>query len=353
MNRLIPILLFLFIGQNVWAQQAPDFTVTDNDGLTYHLYADYLNQGKTMVIEFFFTTCPPCNAIAPYVIPLYESWGNGAGDVEFMAISILDTDTNQLVADYQAAHGHNFPGIGADGGAQDVIQPYLAGTFGSFDGTPTFVVIEPDGTVHFDVRDAGYQATINAVDDAIAATGARRPYSISVFAKTPAGDTISGYEVMLDSLSIGRITVDTTGHLETTLFLHADSTYSLYLKKDTLYNNGLTTFDLIKMTKQVLGVDTLDSPYKLLAADVNRSSSITTFDVIKTQKLVLGLQSDLEHNSSWVFLRENYNFATPTNPFAEFYEGSPQKYTFVPSEIPNFNFIGIKIGDLNHSADPE
>ena len=338
MNRLIIFIGVLFFCQNANAQTAPDFTVHDLAGTEYQLYADYLNQGKTVVIEFFFTTCPPCNAIAPYVSPLYQSWGSGAGDVEFFSMTILDTDTNQKVADYQEAHGHTFPGIGADGGALEVDQPYLDGNFGPFEGTPTFVVIEPNGTLHFDVSGIGYQGTINALDDAIAATGARRPYTIDVYAETPEGDTIGSYDVLLDSIAIGRVEVDTTGHFETTLFLHEDSTYVLSLQKDTLYKNGLSTFDLIKMSKQVLAVDTLDTPYKLIAADVNHSSGISTFDIIKTQKLVLSIDSSLTNNTSWVFVRKDYDFVNPENPFAEFYEGNPQKYTFAPSSIPIFKF---------------
>lgn len=353
MNRLLTFIGVLLLCQNMHAQQAPDFSVTDLAGTEYNLYADYLNQGKTVVIEFFFTTCPPCNAIASYVSPLYDSWGSGAGDVEFFSITILDTDTNQKVADYQAAHGHTFPGIGTDGGALEVAQPYLDGNFGAFEGTPTFVVIEPNGTVHFDVSGIGYQGTIDALDQEIAATRARRPYAIDVFAETPDGDTIRSYEVLLDTLSIGRVEVDTAGHFQTMVFLHPDSTYTLSLLKDTLYNNGLSTFDLIKLSKQVLTIDTLDTPYKLIAADVNHSGGISTFDIIKTQKLVLSLDTDLVDNTSWVFVRKNYTFTAPENPFTEFYEGSPQKYTFVPSDIPSFKFIGIKIGDLNDSANPD
>lgn len=353
MKHLIISLFLLLISYSSIAQSAPDFTVTDLDGIEYHLYSDYLDQGKTVVIEFFFTTCPPCNAIAPFIPPLYESWGNGAGDVEFMAMSILVSDTNQKVADYQESHGHTFPGFGADGGAQEVLQPYLAGDFGPFEGTPTFVVIAPDRTVQFDVSGIGYQGTINAIDTAIVATGARKPYSISVFAQTPDMDTISGYEVLLDSISLGRVTLDSDGYYNTTIYLHPDSTYQLSLTKDTLYNNGVTTFDLIKISKQVLTIDTLDSPFQLLAADANRSGDISTLDIIKFRKLVLFIEVDLPDNDAWVFIREGYEFTDPENPFTEFYAGNPQKYTFVPSEIPIFKFIGIKTGDINYSANPE
>ncbi|MBK8704908.1 MAG: redoxin domain-containing protein [Saprospiraceae bacterium] len=57
--------LFLFASTALKSQPAPNFTLTDSDGQSHNLYTDYLDQGKTVVIKFFFTTCPPCNAMAP------------------------------------------------------------------------------------------------------------------------------------------------------------------------------------------------------------------------------------------------------------------------------------------------
>ncbi len=85
-------MLILFFGlllstMSSYGQQAPDFTVTDTDGQVHHLYADYLNQGKTVMIKIFFTTCPPCNSIAPQMEPFYKEWGAGQNDVEFFEMT--------------------------------------------------------------------------------------------------------------------------------------------------------------------------------------------------------------------------------------------------------------------------
>jgi hypothetical protein len=42
-----------------------------------------------------------------------------------------------------------------------------------YNGTPTFVVIAPNGTVNYDVFGFNFQGTIDAIDAAIAATGAQ------------------------------------------------------------------------------------------------------------------------------------------------------------------------------------
>ena len=167
------ILVSFFISiAGIQAQTAPDFTVTDSWGYTHHLYADYLNQDKTVVLKIFYVACPPCNSIAPHLEPLYQSWGGGAGDVQFIELSILSGDSDQEVNVYKSTHGTTFPAAGGEGNSVAATEPYRNGTFGLWGGTPTFVVVAPDGTVQYDVYGVGIQGTINALNAAIAATGA-------------------------------------------------------------------------------------------------------------------------------------------------------------------------------------
>lgn len=153
-------------------QTAPDFTVTDSWGTTHQLYADYLNQDKTVVLKIFYVACPPCNMIAPHLEPLYQDWGAGAGDVQFIELSIQPGDSDPEVNVYKSTHGTSFPAVGADGNSVPATLPYRDGTFGLWTGTPTFVVVAPDGTLAYDVFGFGIQGTIDALDAAIAATGA-------------------------------------------------------------------------------------------------------------------------------------------------------------------------------------
>jgi hypothetical protein len=94
-----------------------------------------------------------------------------------------------------------------------------------------------------------------------------------------------------------------------------DITITPHLDENPL--NGVTTFDLVLITKHILGIQLLDSPYKMIAADVNNSSTITTADMIQLRKLILGIYDDFPNNTSWRFVDADYVFPDPTNPWLQ------------------------------------
>jgi hypothetical protein len=53
--------------------------------------------------------------------------------------------------------------------------------------------------------------------------------------------------------------------------------------------NGVSTLDLIRIQKHLLGLTPFTSPYEFIAADANRSSSVTALDLIELRKLILGI----------------------------------------------------------------
>ncbi|MEZ4931408.1 MAG: hypothetical protein R2788_04655 [Saprospiraceae bacterium] len=61
-------------------------------------------------------------------------------------------------------------------------------------------------------------------------------------------------------------------------------------------------------------VELLDSPYKMIAADANKSNSITTFDLVQIRKLILFINTDLPNNTSWRFVDKAYAFSNPAEP---------------------------------------
>lgn len=121
--------------------------------------------------------------------------------------------------------------------------------------------------------------------------------------------------------------------------------------KKTNPTNGVTTFDLLEIQKHILGNKLLDSPYKILAADANLDGKVSLQDVVLLQKLLLGLITELPHGKSWRFVPKDFIFANPANPFP-----APQQIVVPNTADPvpyEFNFIGVKIGDVNNTANPE
>lgn len=119
-------------------------------------------------------------------------------------------------------------------------------------------------------------------------------------------------------------------------------TFTPFLDGDDL--NGVTTYDLVLLTKHILGVDPLDSPYKLIAADVNNSGTVTTFDAVTIRKLILFNITEFPDVNSWRFVPKDYIFPDPTNPFVPPF---PENKSADPLTSPQVDFIGIKMGDLN------
>ena len=118
--------------------------------------------------------------------------------------------------------------------------------------------------------------------------------------------------------------------------------------KNTFPLNGVSVLDLVLISKHILGIEALDSPYKLIAADVNGSGTVTTLDLIEIQQLILNQISEFPNNTSWRFVDANYYFPTWQDPWEEVFPEIIQ-YNGEFDDVSQ-NFIGIKIGDVNGSA---
>jgi len=119
--------------------------------------------------------------------------------------------------------------------------------------------------------------------------------------------------------------------------------------KDNDPLNGVSTYDLSLITKHILGLAPLNSPYKLIAADVNNSRSVTTLDVIDLRKLILGIYTDFPKNTSWRFVDAGYAFPNPSNPFQEIFPETRQLANLASPALQE-NFTAVKIGDVSGNA---
>ena len=133
---------------------APDFTITDIDGVTHSLYADYLDQGISVVLDLSATWCPPCwtyhnNGVMEQV---YNEYGPNSNDFLVMPMMIeSDPGTNMdcffgqagcndvSLGDYS---GHPYPLCNPPSAEASVIaSDYQIAFF------PSIYVIAPSGYV--------------------------------------------------------------------------------------------------------------------------------------------------------------------------------------------------------------
>lgn len=119
--------------------------------------------------------------------------------------------------------------------------------------------------------------------------------------------------------------------------------------KDNDALNGVSTYDLSLINKHILGLETLNGPYRIIAADVNNSRSVTTFDVLELRKLILGIYTDFPQSTSWRFVDADYLFPNLYNPFQEIFPEIRQITNLQTSALSE-NFVAIKIGDVSGNA---
>lgn len=115
------------------------------------------------------------------------------------------------------------------------------------------------------------------------------------------------------------------------------------------FKNGVSTYDLVLVSKHILGVEKLSSPYQVIAADVNRSNSVTSLDLIHLRKLILSINDTFPNNTSWRFVDREHVFPENERPWV----GGIPEVINVNNLIGTFdqaNFVAVKIGDINRSA---
>ena len=129
----------------------------------------------------------------------------------------------------------------------------------------------------------------------------------------------------------------------------ANATVTPTMELDPL--NGVNTWDLVLISRHILGLEPLSTPYKMIAADANKSGTITTFDIVEVRKLILGTYTSLPGNSSWRFVDKSQVFTNELNPFADVIKENVE-YANVQNSMMNSDFVATKIGDVDNTATP-
>lgn len=173
---------------------------------------------------------------------------------------------------------------------------------------------------------------------------------------TPTPLTINGNITSELGTSVDDVTVKLVGtEMATTTFdghyqfpeMTADQYYTLKPEYETYPLDGISTLDIIKIRKHILGLDPLDSPYLILAADVNNSGSVNGLDIVALRKLILGKTLDFQGKDSWEFVPANTEFIDPLNPWLNIIEDVELDEMDGNQVV---DYFALKTGDMNFSS---
>jgi len=126
--------------------------------------------------------------------------------------------------------------------------------------------------------------------------------------------------------------------------------YTILPTRDFDLLNGISTFDLVLISRHILNFELIKSPYRLIAADVNRSGTITAYDIVQLRKLILRVSTEFPNNTSWRFVRTDFDFENPSEPNKDYF---PEVYNI--NDLPKNDmeiegFVAVKVGDVNANA---
>ncbi len=128
------------------AQNAPNFSITDTDGTEWNLH-EQLGLGKTVVLDFFFVDCVPCQSQSPEVSEMYQDYLAANADVLVLGISNRDDDAE--VEQFDQTYGITYPTAGEDGGGDTVTTLYQS--WFQFFGWPSYGVVCSDTTIEWGI----------------------------------------------------------------------------------------------------------------------------------------------------------------------------------------------------------
>ncbi len=123
--------------------------------------------------------------------------------------------------------------------------------------------------------------------------------------------------------------------------------------KDAPINNGVDAEDIALIEAHIQGLVLLESPYQLIAADVNSDGNITALDLAFINGAIIeGITEFPNGTPSWRFIPEDFEFLDPLmNGWSPNFPEVITLINIMTSSAGN-DFIGIKMGDVNCSANP-
>jgi len=196
-----------------------------------------------------------------------------------------------------------------------------------------------------------YCRTVIIIDDnpqqAPACPQTLRDVVVSGLVRTEGSREVENAEIKLEQSSLNSVKTTYEGAYSFAP-MKSGGSYTVKPEKNDDWTNGVTTADIVRIQRHILGLEPISSPYKMIAADVNRTKSVTARDISDLRKLILGITQEIPGNRSWRFVPASYSFSDPEEALEETY---PEAYSIpqLASDIQS-DFVAVKVGDVNESA---
>lgn len=163
------------------------------------------------------------------------------------------------------------------------------------------------------------------------------------------GEPVSGVVLTSDIGGGSYALTNAAGQYQFTFPAGSSGVIVPYNNMDPL--NGVSTFDNVLIWKHIEGSTLLSSPYKIIAADADKSGDIASADTSLLRSLILGAITEFPNNTSWRFVDASYAFPNPSNPFQGVFP-EIANINNLSDDVSGLDFIAIKVGDVSNSAAP-
>lgn len=118
--------------------------------------------------------------------------------------------------------------------------------------------------------------------------------------------------------------------------------------KDDDWLYGVSTNDILRIQKHILGIQSFTKVEEWISADVDKNGHVTAADISTLRKLLLGKISRITTNTSWRFINQYQSFDDLNAPLDtklnDSYDNDKLNHDL------RLDYAGIKIGDVTNSG---
>lgn len=335
----------------------PNYTISGNFPIGQHTFELHVKDGcgnvESVQIPFSVIDCkaptPICiHGISTHLMPVI---GADDGMIELWAIDFISSFSSDCtpplkysinkVGDTPDSNQSGIQLTCADGDS-------VAIAIYTWDSAYNPYAVQPDGTLGG--PNYAHCVTYVLLKNWEEICGTPPPLAASGFIHTPVDSAVAGAMVQLSGGMADTTWSSNVGQFDfQSLPMAYDYTITPFKDGDDL--EGISTADLILLKRHLMGLDTIDSPYALIAADLDNSGVIDQSDHDILLALVLHIDTVIANNSSWRFVDAAYEFPDPANPWSSPF---PEMIALdsLMEAVDSLAFIAIKIGDINCSLLP-